>query len=123
MRRGVRRMMSDVDRYIHWKLEEKPGGFLGAFLHACKLADTETMSILLPALKAFSEKYPLEPRESDDLERKGYEYLNAGVCRGPTCGATLQWWRTPKGKVIPLDPKTREPHWTLCPDHEDFRRG
>ena len=101
-------MMSDVDRYIHRKLRENPGGFLTAFLRACQLADAENMSILLPVIQEFSQKYPLRDSEQIDLERKGYEYLNDSYCRGPTCGAVIQWWRTPKGKRIPIDPETRE---------------
>jgi hypothetical protein len=61
------------------------------------------------------------PRTEDELVKAGYEYENTRKCTGPTCGASIAWYRTPKGKRIPLDEGTLEPHWGSCPDADKFR--
>lgn len=59
----------------------------------------------------------------DQLEAAGYRYEGTGTCTGETCGdRVIQWWRTPKGKAIPLDPDTKEPHFSTCPDAKDFKK-
>ncbi len=61
-------------------------------------------------------------KTSDDLTTAGYRYEGTGTCKGEKCGQLIQWWRTPKGKAIPLDPDTKEPHFSTCPDAEQFRK-
>ena len=59
------------------------------------------------------------PETPEDLEEAGYEPGNVSTCRG--CGQKIQWWKTPKGKNIPLDVDCK-PHWATCPEAESFRR-
>jgi hypothetical protein len=63
------------------------------------------------------------PMTRDDLIASGYLYLRTTKCNGPTCGAHIQWWETPKHKRIPLDLGTYTPHWSACPDGDKFRKG
>ena len=72
------------------------------------------------------------PDNSNDLRALGYEYVNDSNCRG--CGARIEWWITPRGKRIPMEPKIVgsitagdrreivEPHWQNCPNADDFRK-
>lgn len=59
------------------------------------------------------------PRTDIDLAAQGYVFENKAKCRG--CGADIEFWLTPKGKHIPLDAGTMEPHWATCPKADDFR--
>ena len=60
------------------------------------------------------------PRTESELVKAGYEPPKApSRCRG--CGAEIEFWRTPKGKIIPLDAGTLEVHWSTCPQAEQFR--
>lgn len=49
-------------------------------------------------------------------------------CNGPTCSATIYWWKSPAGKPVPLSRKANEPgelyepHWASCPDAKVFKR-
>jgi hypothetical protein len=60
------------------------------------------------------------PRTDTDLSAKGYEFKNKGTCKG--CQADIEWWQTPRGKSIPLDAGTLEPHWANCPNAGEFRK-
>lgn len=76
------------------------------------------------------------PTKREDLVAMGYLFDNDAKCRG--CGAAIEWWITPKGKKMPMSVKEvrdetlsfpqpvvrldRIPHWTDCPNAEDFRR-
>lgn len=60
------------------------------------------------------------PKTDNDLVAQGYEFDNKSKCRG--CQADIEWWRTPKGKNIPLDAATLEVHWSTCPKAKDFRK-
>jgi hypothetical protein len=58
----------------------------------------------------------------EELEADGYEKQPGNArCRGPRCGAEIEWWKTPTGKMMPLDPDTLLPHWKICPDADSFR--
>lgn len=59
------------------------------------------------------------PTTETGLKEAGYTFENTGTCRG--CGAEIAWYRTPKGKAIPLDEGTLIPHWGTCPNADDFR--
>jgi hypothetical protein len=63
------------------------------------------------------------PNTPAGLVAAGYTYINTSRCKGTSCGAEIEWWRTPNGKKMPLDPVTFEPHWSTCPSQEEFRRG
>lgn len=60
------------------------------------------------------------PKTIDELVAAGYKHEGTADCRG--CGAAIEWWRTPKGKKIPMDHGTAMPHFSTCPRAEDFRR-
>lgn len=68
------------------------------------------------------------PRTRHELEQAGYVFLRRQQCSGPTCSTTVEWWKTPKGKMIPLEFREShgveicEPHWTSCADRDRFRR-
>jgi hypothetical protein len=61
------------------------------------------------------------PKTEDELARAGYEYEGTRKCSGPHCEQQIAWYRTPKGKRIPLNEGTLEPHWAKCPDAKTFR--
>lgn len=56
-----------------------------------------------------------------DLVAAGYKFDNRGRCKGEQCQAEIEWWITPKGRPIPIDPGTMQPHWATCPDRSQFR--
>lgn len=56
----------------------------------------------------------------EELIEKGYKHSGTANCRG--CGAAIEWWVTPKGKKIPMDHGTANPHWASCPNAQDFRK-
>jgi len=71
------------------------------------------------------------PASSDELKAAGYEYDNDAVCRG--CQAAIEWWITPNGKKMPMSvakagpvlktsAEVRIPHWSDCPNAQDFRK-
>jgi hypothetical protein len=75
------------------------------------------------------------PDTKETLEAAGYVFDNDGVCRGPSCGARVEWWITPDGKRMPMSVQEikigegyfakaigfkRIPHWADCPDAKRF---
>ena len=66
--------------------------------------------------------FPMTRRE---LVRDGYaQTTQSAVCKG--CSADIEWWKTPKGKSIPMNPMADErsravAHWTTCPNAKQFR--
>jgi hypothetical protein len=62
------------------------------------------------------------PKTESELAAQGYVFENRARCRAESCQAEIEWWLTPKGKRIPLDPCTMEPHWSTCPESGKFRR-
>lgn len=60
------------------------------------------------------------PKTEEELNSAGYQFTGQSICRG--CGALMEWWITPSGKKMPLDPVTREPHHATCPKADGFRR-
>jgi len=61
------------------------------------------------------------PKTEGELEQAGYEYEGTRKCSGRDCDQDIAWYRTPRGKRIPLDEGTLEVHWDNCPNAEDFR--
>lgn len=41
-------------------------------------------------------------------------------CR--SCGASIRFERTARGKLTPINVKTNEPHWIDCPDRDEWRK-
>lgn len=63
------------------------------------------------------------PTTEDGLIKAGYSPpANNKPARCSSCKAEIEWWRTPKGKNIPLDSGTLVPHWSTCPNAADFRK-
>lgn len=59
------------------------------------------------------------PKTVTEFNEAGYRFESSGVCRG--CKAEITWWRTPNGKMMPLNSRL-EPHWTDCSARDMFRR-
>lgn len=63
------------------------------------------------------------PKTLQGLVDAGYiDTGNVTVCKGEHCTDELRWFITPKGKKIPLNNATLEPHWGECPDAQSFRK-
>lgn len=65
------------------------------------------------------------PKTLDELRSQGYVFIEHAPCRGEHCTVTIEWWKTPKGKRMPMDVDAVgnvKAHWTSCVDAEDFRR-
>lgn len=60
------------------------------------------------------------PKTLDELRAAGYKFEGGADCKA--CKAPIEWWTTPKGKKIPMDHGTANPHWASCPNAQDFRR-
>ena len=65
------------------------------------------------------------PATLDDMKRSGYTFRNDAVCKG--CGEDIEWWITPEGKYIPMNPMPRgvsdaKAHWSTCTEAASFRR-
>lgn len=61
------------------------------------------------------------PATREALEAAGYHYDTRGRCRGHRCQAEIDWWFTPQGHRIPLNPDCT-PHWASCHDKAQFRK-
>lgn len=65
------------------------------------------------------------PRTRHEMVRDHYTLSSArAICVG--CSAPIEWWKTPKGKPIPMNPMANdqalaEPHWATCPNAKDFK--
>jgi hypothetical protein len=59
-------------------------------------------------------------KTQDDLRAAGYTFKNETRCI--PCETTIEWWRTPAGKFMPLNYHTAQPHWITCKDPNRFRR-
>jgi len=59
------------------------------------------------------------PKTIDELVKAGYKHDGDAQCKG--CGASIEWWVTPRNKKIPMDFGTANPHWMTCPNANDFR--
>jgi len=65
------------------------------------------------------------PRDVHEMKAQGYVFDNDGLCRG--CGSPIEWWKTPAGKSMPMDPMNAGtdkamPHWKTCSDAASFRK-
>ena len=65
------------------------------------------------------------PQTFDEMKPRGYKFDNDAECRG--CGDAIEWWTTPNGKKIPMNPMTSGAspavaHWSTCSDAPDFRK-
>jgi hypothetical protein len=65
------------------------------------------------------------PRTLDELKAAGYRFDNEATCRG--CGDDLEWWISPTGKKIPINPMSAgtslaTAHWATCSESDSFRK-
>lgn len=60
------------------------------------------------------------PKTEAELKAAGYTFEGSSKCK--KCPARILWWKTPKGKMMPLDLKTYEPHWGSCPARDEFKK-
>lgn len=65
------------------------------------------------------------PKTLDEMKRAGYTFQNCATCGG--CGQDIEWWITPLGKKIPMDPMNRGvsqavSHFATCTEAERFRK-
>ena len=65
------------------------------------------------------------PQTFDEMKARGYQFDNDAICRG--CGDDIEWWITPTGKKIPMNPMTSRSsqavaHWATCTEQDTFRR-
>lgn len=65
------------------------------------------------------------PKNLRELKAQGYLYSNDAVCKG--CGEDIEWWSSPAGNKIPMNPMTGDSseavaHWTTCSNASDFRK-
>jgi hypothetical protein len=68
------------------------------------------------------------PQTRHELIRAGYVRLDNGgkLCHG--CDAPIEWWKTTRGKKIPMNPmpedrSSAQAHFAICPNARDFRGG
>jgi len=65
------------------------------------------------------------PKTLDEMNAVGYKFDNHATCRG--CGADIEWWITPRGSKLPMDPMERGSseavsHFATCPESDSFKR-
>ena len=66
------------------------------------------------------------PKTRAEMVDQSYQRrVGRSVCSG--CGSAIEFWRTPKGKEMPMDPmpfpeSPATPHWATCPKAESFRK-
>ncbi len=63
----------------------------------------------------------------EKLREAGYSFIQWATCRHPECGASLQFWLTPRGAKMPMsaikdDPTRLEPHWASCVGAKQFSK-
>ena len=65
------------------------------------------------------------PKTLDELRAANYVFDNYGTCKG--CGEDIEWYKTPNGKNIPMNPMERGSseavaHWATCSEQDLFRK-
>jgi hypothetical protein len=61
------------------------------------------------------------PASVEELKAAGYEPTRQAATQCKACKAAIEFWRTPKNKMIPLNVGTYVPHWATCPEAKRFR--
>lgn len=64
------------------------------------------------------------PKTLDEMVPAGYKFNGEATCKG--CGDDIEWWETPTGKKIPVNPMPKSssevvPHWATCTEADSFR--
>lgn len=65
------------------------------------------------------------PKTFEEMRAAGYLFNDHGVCRG--CGDDIEWWITPRGKALPMNPMPRGSspavaHFSTCTEADSFRK-
>jgi hypothetical protein len=65
------------------------------------------------------------PQTLKEMTEASYQFQDHAVCRG--CGDDIEWWQTPNGKKIPMNPVNASDdkavsHWATCSDAPSFRK-
>jgi len=65
------------------------------------------------------------PKTLNEMTERGYKFKDHAECRG--CGDPIEWWETPNGRNIPMNPMTggeseAAPHWVSCTEQDLFRK-
>ena len=65
------------------------------------------------------------PQTLNEMKARGYTFKDDGVCKG--CGEDIEWYKTPNGKNIPMNPMTggdseAVAHWATCTEQDSFRK-
>ena len=64
------------------------------------------------------------PGSREELEAMGFAFESRTKCRSDRCGATIEFWRGPSGRLVPfrLHPTGKLfQHSDECPDKYQFR--
>ena len=57
---------------------------------------------------------PLEKLTTQEqMKEKGFRYQRATECQ--KCGAPIEWFYTPREKMLAVNSGTAEPHWNTSP--------
>jgi hypothetical protein len=65
------------------------------------------------------------PKTLNEMTASAYTFKDHAECRG--CGDPIEWWETPKGKNIAMNPMTSGDseavaHWATCTEQDSFRK-
>jgi hypothetical protein len=65
------------------------------------------------------------PKTLDEMTAAGYTFSNHAECRG--CGDSIEWWVSPKGNKIPMNPMNQGTspaisHFGTCTEADLFRK-
>ena len=57
------------------------------------------------------------PANAEEMRAAGYRYMDHGQC--DACDQPVEWWRTPQGRQIPMNPMPSPTdrargHWSTC---------
>lgn len=61
------------------------------------------------------------PTTETGLREAGYEPPEKSS-KCSSCKAEIEFWRTPKGRLIPLDAGTLVTHFSTCPNADKYRK-
>lgn len=61
------------------------------------------MSEIAPFMRAKAER---------DLINRGFLFIQRSKCC--FCKAEFEWWKTPRGMIVPFTAADLKPHWHVC---------
>ena len=125
-----RQLIVEVDGSVHDGAEQRAydsrredilrreGFCVVRFTNRQVLSDVNSCLLRLGLVK--EKKRMAFPKTLDELRTTGYKHTGLANCRA--CGEPIEWWETPKAKRIPMNHGTAVPHWSTCPNADDFRK-